>query len=149
MTSSAMCSARTRIPPSSEVPGALPDPYAPPATAPRSRPSVVAWFRAYAASMSVLYLIITGAAVLTLFSIDEGLTDRSGHTTAAILLVVSALLASLYAGAAALPLKPWAWTAGIVAIAIGLTGCTIVFALPLLVYWLKPQVKAAFGRPPL
>ena len=65
------------------------------------------------------------------------------------LLVTTALLGCLYAGAASLPLEPWAWTAAVVAIAIGLTSCTIVFALPLLVYWLKPDVKAAFRRPPL
>ncbi|MDB5217122.1 MAG: hypothetical protein JWO86_5049, partial [Myxococcaceae bacterium] len=35
---------------------------------------------------------------------------------------------------------------GLVAIALGLAGGSVIFAIPLLVHWLKPQVRAAFAR---
>lgn len=99
--------------------------------------------------MAMLYLVTCGAGTMMLFQIDQGIADESGRTAGVIILVVSLLLAGLYTFAAIVPLRPWAWTVGIVAIAIGLTGCTIVFALPLLLYWIKPVTKAAFGRPPI
>ena len=46
-----------------------------------------------------------------------------------------------------LPRRPWVWVYDIVLIAIGLTSClTLPLALPLLIFWLKPEPKAWFGR---
>lgn len=127
----------------------IPDPYAPPKADTRGQPRVIGWYRGYAASMAMLYLIACGAGTMMLFQIDEGIADPSGRPAGVLVLVVSLVLAGLYTYAAIVPLKPWAWIVGLVAIAIGMTGCTIVFALPLLLYWLKPVTKAAFGRPPV
>jgi len=46
-----------------------------------------------------------------------------------------------------LPRKPWVWIYDLVIICIGLTSCcTMVASIPLLIYWLKPDVKAWFER---
>ena len=60
-----------------------------------------------------------------------------------------ATLAVFYAATSLLPLRRWAWTVALVAIAIGIPSVTIVVALPLLRAWLGPVTRAAFGRPPL
>ena len=44
-----------------------------------------------------------------------------------------------------MPWKPWGWTWALVAIAFGVVASPL-FAVPLLVFWFKPTVKAAFGR---
>jgi hypothetical protein len=59
------------------------------------------------------------------------------------------ILAVFYAVASLLPLRRWAWTVALVAIAFGIPSITIVIALPLLRAWLAPVTRAAFGRPPL
>jgi hypothetical protein len=127
----------------------LRDPYAPPRAETAGRPRVIAWYRAYAASMAMLYLTTCGVGTMMLFQIDQGIADESGRVAGVIILIVSLVLAGRYTFAAVVPLKPWAWVVGLVAIAVGLTGCTLVLALPLLLHWLKPVTKAAFGRPPL
>ena len=59
-----------------------------------------------------------------------------------------ATLAVFYAVSTLLPLRRWAWTVALVAIAFGIPSITIVVALPLLRAWLAPVTRAAFGRPP-
>jgi len=46
-----------------------------------------------------------------------------------------------------LPARPWAWTMGMVLICLGLTSvCTIPACIPLLIFWLRPETKAFFGK---
>jgi hypothetical protein len=63
------------------------------------------------------------------------------------LAAVTATLAVFFAAAAAVPRAPWGWTVGLVAIALGVPTCAIVFAVPLVVKWQSPIVRAAFRRP--
>jgi hypothetical protein len=100
--------------------------YEAPATRGDARPSVIVWFRVYAVTMAVLWAAAAWAATPAL-----------------------AILAVFYAGSSLLPLRRWAWTVALVAIAIGLPSITIVVALPLLRAWFAPVTRAAFGRPPI
>jgi hypothetical protein len=100
--------------------------YEPPATRSDARPAVIVWFRVYAATLAVLYAGAAWAAWPALGA-----------------------LSVFYVVATLLPLRPWSWTVGLVAIAIGIPSVTIVFALPLLLKWRSPITRAAFGRPPI
>lgn len=110
-------------------------------------PPVVRWYRLYAAATALLFMAVA-AVFPTLLAIDPSASQRhDGDALAAWLLgVMGALGAIFYGVAAAAPVKPWGWTLGLVAICLGLTGCTAVLAVPLLVFWMKPEVKSAFGR---
>jgi hypothetical protein len=44
-----------------------------------------------------------------------------------------------------LPRKPWAWVCHLIILALGLTGCDIVFCLPLMIYWLRADNRSYFG----
>jgi hypothetical protein len=101
------------------------------------RPRVIFWYRAYAAVMMLASLALLGFAVLT----------WSAHETQAILLLLVAMASvALYGTAALMPFKPWAWTLGLIVIALGVPGVTVVVCVPLLLAWMKPNVKAAFCR---
>lgn len=64
-----------------------------------------------------------------------------------VLVAVGAPLLAAYAAGLFLPPRPWSWVAHLVLIAIGLTSCcTMPAAIPLLVAWLKPDLRAWFGR---
>jgi hypothetical protein len=110
-------------------------PYEPP-RARDARPLAIQAFRAYAALLFVMYVAL--AVVFGFVSPSESLFVPAG----------CAALAVLYAAAFVAPIRPWAWTLALVAIGIGLTGFTIVFAIPLLVVWIRPTTKAAYGRLP-
>ncbi len=67
--------------------------------------------------------------------------------TGGLLLGLGALFLALYVAGFFLPRRPWAWIAHLVLIAFGLTSCcTMPAAIPLLVFWLKPDLRAWFGR---
>ena len=45
------------------------------------------------------------------------------------------------------PARRWGWIYGIVLIAVGLTSCCLLPAtIPLLIFWLKPETQAFYGR---
>ena len=46
-----------------------------------------------------------------------------------------------------LPKRPWAWVYHLVMICLGMTGCTIVASIPLIIFWIKPEVKQYFNEP--
>jgi len=46
-----------------------------------------------------------------------------------------------------LPPKPWVWVWILVEIAFGMTSvCCLPAALPLLIFWLKPETKRYYGK---
>lgn len=87
--------------------------------------------------MTVMMLGVLGVAIFA--------THAAGDA-AYVMMMASALLVPLFGVATFVPYKPWGWTVGLVAIALGLTSAGIVFALPLMAFWFKPTVKAAFAR---
>lgn len=124
-------------------------PYAPPEGA-SAGPRVIFWYRAYCAAMVLLYVLcVAGGGLLASLGQGPGTSRADAGAnlmTGSILVVVGVLLAAFYGVATLVPRRPWGWTVGMVAIAIGLTGCTLVAAIPLAIHWVKPRTKAAFQR---
>lgn len=125
--------------------------YEPPEYVSDPRPRVILWYRAYAAVMLLGSLAFLGFATLLAWAqtrpaiaIRPGSADAQAQ--AIILFLVSAACVAFYGVATFMPLKPWAWTLGLLVIALGCPSVTIVVCLPLLLAWLKPTVKAAFCR---
>jgi hypothetical protein len=130
------------------------EPYAPPGPdsyGRDARPAVIVWFRLYAAVMTLASLVMLGLAVLMGYAATRPEValdaNRAGAPLVAIVLaLIAAALVALYGVATFVPFKPWGWSVGLVAIGLGLAGGSMLFAIPLLVFWLKPEVKAAFAR---
>lgn len=113
--------------------------YAPPESGGRLPPAVVL-FRVYAALMAVAY----GAVAAALVSADGA--ERVGMDVVYLVAVVPVVLAIAHALAAFVPREPWGWTLGVIVLAVGLPSCGIALAFPLLVFWLRPECRAAFRR---
>ena len=130
------------------------EPYAPPGPdsyGRDARPAVIVWFRVYAALMTVTSLGLLGLALMTGYAATRPeVALNPNNADAPLFAIVFVLLAMalvvLYGIATFVPFKPWGWSVGLVAIGLGLAGGSAIFAIPLLVFWLKPQVKAAFAR---
>jgi len=114
------------------------------------KPPVVLWYQIYCIGLAVLYVSVLG------FMVVMGVIAARGASMKPEDLIVSGVVAVMcvpfavfYAAAPFLPNKPWAWTYGIVAIAIGMTSaCCLPACVPLLIYWMKPETKMFFGRNP-
>jgi len=142
--------------PESSPPASV-SPYEPPKTEGAKRPAVILWFRVYAGVIATLSLLAVAASFWlvikmgndAIVDLNTGETIAGGPRDKVVLLTMAALgvvFGVLHGVAAAVPYKPWAWVLGIVVIGLGVTGCTVVFAAPLLFYWIKPITKAAFQR---
>jgi len=118
---------------------------------PTDTPKVLAWFKAYSALLAAVYLALA-ASSLIFFLFEPGALGRG--TTKAETIFFGLLLLGIgmvFAAAFVLPLflkpKPWVWIYDLVLICIGLTSpCCMPASIPLLIYWLKPEAKAYFGR---
>ena len=121
-------------------------------TIPKKAPGVVVWYRIFCVATVLMYVLcaIYGVALLamdpsTLDAYGDELTEL--RITGGACLVVGLPLAAFYFVAALLPARPWCWVVGLVAIVIAMTGCCCVpAAIPLLIFWVKPETKAHYGR---
>jgi hypothetical protein len=107
------------------------------------------WYRVYCASLAVLYLLVTiGGAFLAVT--PNLIPDKSAEETMFVGIfygIIGAIFLLVFAVAFFLPRKPFNWIVGIVMISLGMTSCCFLpFLIPLLIYWIKPETKAYFGR---
>jgi hypothetical protein len=110
-------------------------------------PPVVTWFKVYAAIMSFIYLLIIGLGFFFILMPDMADDEGEQWFVAIILFAVGFPLMALFAAGIFLSPKPWVWIYDLVLICLGFTSClTLPFCIALLVFWLKPETKAYFGR---
>ena len=107
------------------------------------------WYRVYLAVLAFLYLAVTvlgiGIAIIRPDTRDQ--SPEEMLIMGIVYAVVGAVFFVLFAVALFLPPKPFNWIVGIIAIAVGMTSCCFIpFCVPLLIFWMKPETKAFFGR---
>ena len=107
------------------------------------------WYRVYCGVMVAIYLAVMGLGIA--FIVIQPETTEQSPAEVLILGTINAVLGAIFfpifAVALFLPRKSWNWIVGIVMMAIGMTSCCFLpFLIPLLIYWLKPETKAYFGR---
>jgi hypothetical protein len=128
-------------------PYAAPNPYGydPYRAAPayEGTPPVWTWFIVYAIALAVLYVACTGVGLVICFTAHKD----EDVLTGAFYAIICLPLAVLYGIAPILPKKPWVWIYDIVLICLPMTSmCCLPLCVPLLIYWIKPEVKAFFQR---
>lgn len=116
---------------------------------PPAPPDRWSWFAAYCSGMGALcffcwlagVIFLTADADLVAFNPDEA-------RSMGIWLVLSCTpLTLMFASAPFLPRKPWAWRFGLFLIALGLlTVCCLPLAVPLLMGWLRQDIRGWYSR---
>lgn len=111
---------------------------------------MLGWYKAYCGLLTLTYVL---TAVFGFWVIVTRYSGASGHSSEDGLLVggVMAACGLLFGGACGaalvLPARPWAWTYHLAIICLGLSSvCCLPICIPLLIFWLKPETKAYFGR---
>lgn len=119
-------------------------------------PKVLNWYKAYCIMLGLMYLLMLGAGVFLLV-IDPSILGADPTNDlekleeikiqSVIMVVLGLVFAIPYLVAPFLPKKPWVWVYGIVLIAITMSSCCLLpLAIPLLIYWIKPETKYYFGK---
>jgi hypothetical protein len=115
------------------------------------KPAVIGWYRAYCAAMALLYLMVITMGVAGI-ALRHQLADHNNPPASILFLgIVFIGLGLPFLGAFAvapfLPTRPWVWIYHLVLIAIGMTSaCCLPACVPLLIYWIRPETKAYYGR---
>ena len=117
-------------------------------------PGVVTWFRVYCGALALVYLgcIVGGIFMLVTGGNLHGTTDQMSRGVVmgygVVLIVLGMGLSGAFAAGIFLPPQPWVWVYAIVLISIGfMSACCLPFCVAMLIFWLKPETKAYFGRP--
>ena len=107
------------------------------------------WYRIYCLVMAFLALAFAGIGAFLLL-VPEAVPPRDRDQMFVMGIVYGVLgivFFFLYAVAALLPPKPYNWIVGIVVIALGMTSCcTLPAAIPLIIFWVKPETQEFLGR---
>jgi hypothetical protein len=107
------------------------------------------WFRVYGWVLVALYLFVAALSLVFFLGSEEDLEMKRGE---AIVAGSICLAMGLTLAAACLPPliaspRPWSWVYSLVLICIGMTSpCFLPASVPLLIFWLKPEVKAYYGK---
>lgn len=123
-------------------------PLSPPSI-PADRPPVVGWFYVYCGVLCLLYLAVS-AFCLPFFLMEPSeleMDKTQAVVTGVMFLVMGLVLFILFLMPFFLPRRPWVWVFDFVLICIGMTSaCFLLACVPLLLFWLKPEAKAWFGK---
>lgn len=114
-----------------------------------TQPPVVMWFKVYAAALALLYaLCVIGGIALLIIPPDWLDSERGELVFPGIIFVVMGLpFCALFVAGIFLPPRPWVWIFDLVLIAIGFGSCCILPAsIALLIFWIRPETRAYFGR---
>lgn len=118
-------------------------------------PKVLKWYKAYCVMIGLMYLLVFGVGICLLVIEPSVLgTDPNDlekleeiKIQSVIMVVLGLIFATPYSVAPFLPKKPWVWVYGIVLIGITMSSCCLLpLAIPLLIYWIKPETKYYFGK---
>ena len=111
-------------------------------------PPVYKWYVAYCVTMALLYVSLIVMGIVFMFiEPDRDMSAAEAKVMSVVFIIFGLLFSVPFAAAPFLPRKSWVWVYGIVLISIGLSSaCCLPVCLPLLLFWLKPEMKAFYGR---
>jgi len=114
-------------------------------------PPVYTWYKVYCAAMAVMYLFVAIVGVLFLAGVSfmpaQDQDKLAGLIVGPMYIIMGLAFMVPFILALFLSPKPWVWIYGLVLICLGMTSCCCLPAsIPLLIYWIKPDVKLYFGR---
>jgi len=105
-----------------------------------AKPRVVIWFKVYSAILCLIYFFTFILSPFFLLSNDEELIIYG-----LVFLILSIPLFLICILPIFLPKRPWVWIYSLVIIGFGMTGCCFPACIPLLIFWIKPEVKKYYG----
>jgi hypothetical protein len=110
---------------------------------------VIFWHKMYCIAFALMYLLLAVAGFFMLIAgeFEPDLDEPDIKILGVIYGVMGAIFTVPFAIYLFLKPGPGVWIYGLVLICIGFTSiCCLPASIPLLIFWLKPEVKKRFGR---
>jgi hypothetical protein len=111
---------------------------------------VYTWYKVFCALLTLAsFLPIIMGILAMIGSAQEPTTkEQTDAFTGGIMFIFYGLFYLVpYGFGLILPNRPFHWIYGLLLICLGMTSCIFLpFAIPLLLYWIKPETKAFMGR---
>lgn len=107
------------------------------------------WYRVYLGVMALMYVAVFVVGGIVAYASQDQITmqEQENFILGIAYAIIAVPFAIIFAVGLFLPRKSWNWVVGIIYMAIGMTSCCFLPALiPLLIYWIKPETQAHFGR---
>lgn len=107
------------------------------------------WYRVYCGVLAALYVLVAALGFFLYASAPSSseYTAEEVQIMGVIYAALGVALFLVFAVAFFLPRRPYNWIVGIIMMAIGMSSCCFLpFLIPLLIFWVKPETKAHFGR---
>ena len=101
--------------------------------------------------MAFVYALVIALGVLlmvpNLIPADTSEDAMAMKFGGVIYLVIGLIFGGAYIVGLVTKAQSWAWVYNLVLICVGLTSCLFLpICIPLMIFWLKPEVKAFYGR---
>lgn len=112
-------------------------------------PAVVIWFKVYCGFLAVIYAVVSlvGLPFLLIDPQELEMEPIAARFIGVLFLGLGLVLLVLSLLPLFLAPRPWVWIYDLVLICLGMTSaCFLFFSIPLLIFWLRPEVKQYFGR---
>ena len=120
---------------------------------PAEKPVVCMWVTIYCVVMAIIYMIFSLIGAFMFIASFTSSIKQNGDQIpmmiqGGVFLLIGLILFILFAMVPFLPRRRWVWTYNLVMICIGLTSCCCLpVCIPILIFWLKPEVKSYFSDP--
>lgn len=113
------------------------------------KPQVYTWFVVYCVLMAIMYLFV--AALGIFYPMLTEMAGKDGRMEGQVMGIIYTLSGIIFfipfAIAPFLKPGPGVWIYDLVLICLGMTSCCCLpITIPLLIFWIKPEVKNYFGR---
>jgi len=115
---------------------------------PTATPGVIFWFKAYCWILCIMYFLVMIGSVISFFvPRDAEMPPVVVYITGGAVLFIGGILFVVGLLPLILRPRPWLWVYDLVVICIGFTSaCFWPICIPLLIFWIKPEVKQYFGK---
>lgn len=111
-------------------------------------PPVWKWYLLFCVAMalSFLPLVLLGFDFLSNGQRYREMSPQEAQVMGFIFIGMGVVLFAIYGAAPFLPRRKWAWIVGLVLIVFSMSGaCCLPAAIPLLIFWIKPENKVFYG----
>ncbi len=114
------------------------------------KPAAVTWYSVFCIASAIFYLFVVAGGVVYWIAAEEMANGNRGDemmlkVVGAMFCVFGFAMSLLYTSGLFFQKGNGGWVFGMVLIAISLTGICFIAGVPLLVFWVKPEIKQYFA----
>jgi hypothetical protein len=118
-----------------------------PQTEAPNQPDVIKWFKVYCGVACFFYFWFIPVSWVFFRAPPEQMSAAEANIMGLTFLAIGFFSLALFVLPFCVEPRPWVWIYGLVLICFGMTSaCCLPACVPLLIFWIKPEVKRYYGQ---